>query len=56
MFAKERAQVISGQIRKYAMEKTQKLTGWQVKNGCYIDVAEVDAATEPWREFDSFNY
>ena len=53
MFAKERAQVISGQIRKYAMEKTQKLTGWQVKNGCYIDVAEVDAATEPWREFDN---
>lgn len=52
-FAKERAQVISGQLRKYAIEKTHKLWKWQMKAGCYIDVAEVDAATEPWKEFDN---
>ncbi len=52
-FAKERAQVISGQLRKYAVEKTHKLWKWQMKAGCYIDVAEVDAATEPWKEFDN---
>lgn len=52
-FAKERAQIISDQLRKYAVEKTHKLFNWQMKAGCYIDVAEVDAATEPWKEFDN---
>lgn len=52
-FAKERAQIISDQLRKYAVEKTHKLFHWQMKAGCYIDVAEVDAATEPWKEFDN---
>ena len=52
-FAKERAQIISSQIRQYAVEQTAKVTGWQVKEGCYLDSAEVDAAAEPWRDFDN---
>lgn len=52
-FAKERAHVIAEQLKRYSVEQTSHVSGWQVKDGCYIDIAEVEASTEQWRDFDN---
>ena len=52
-FAKERIQKISAELRHLAVVKKEKISGWQSKEGCYIDIAEVDASEVEWKPFDS---
>ncbi|MCR5154028.1 MAG: alpha-mannosidase [Lachnospiraceae bacterium] len=52
-FAKERAQIIADQLKRYSVELEEHVGGWQVKEGCYIDVAEADSAKEQWKPFDN---
>ena len=52
-FAKERIQKISAELRHLAVVKKEKISGWQIKEGCYIDIAEADASEAEWKPFDS---
>ena len=49
-FAKERIQKISAELRHLAVVKKEKINGWQIKEGCYIDIAEADASEAEWTE------
>lgn len=52
-FAKERANVICGQLKNAITVQQFPITQWTVKEGCYIDVTQADAAPEEWKKFDA---
>lgn len=53
IFAKERAQVICEQLKKYSKVRKVELAQWQIKDGNYLRPDDADASAEPWQSFDS---
>ncbi|MDF2541809.1 MAG: Alpha-mannosidase [Herbinix sp.] len=52
-YAKERIRIITDQLMEFSKLQRAKILDWKVKEGCFIDVAEVDASEENWRTFDT---
>lgn len=50
-FEKERAQVICDQLRRFAIVQKVHMGDFNMKRGCFIDVAEADASDIPWETF-----
>lgn len=53
IFAKERAEVICAQLKKFQKVKKQELTDWQMKVGNFLRPEDAEKAPEPWQAFDS---
>lgn len=53
VFAKERAQVICDQLKKFRKMQSLPLHDWQMKDGTFFRPGEADAAPSPWVAFDS---
>lgn len=53
VFAKERAEVICAQLKKFRKVNKQELTEWQIKEGNFLRPADADASDAPWQAFDS---
>ena len=53
IFAKERAEVICAQMKKFEKVWHTELSDWQMKKGNFLRPADADAAAEPWQSFDS---
>lgn len=52
-FAKERAELICRQLKDAIITKQIKISNWDVKEGCYVDVSEAEASKEEWKKFDA---
>lgn len=53
IFAKERAEVICAQLKKFQKVKKHELTDWKMKEGNFLRPEDAEKAPEPWQAFDS---
>ncbi len=53
VFAKERAEVICAQLKKFEKVNKQELTSWQMKEGNFLRPVDAEASETPWQAFDS---
>jgi len=53
IFAKERAEVICAQLKKFEQVNQFDLTAWQMKKGNFLRPSDADAFEVQWQAFDS---
>jgi len=53
IFAKERAEVICAQLKKFEQVNQFDLTAWQMKKGNFLRPSDADASEVQWQAFDS---
>lgn len=53
IFAKERAEVICAQLKKFQKVKKFELTHWQMKEGNFLRPMDAEQAPAAWQAFDS---
>lgn len=53
IFARERAEVITGKLKKWMVVQSFELDHWSMKEGFFLRPEEAEAAPEAWEVFDS---